>query len=254
MQQGCSNAGIFTLESDGRCKLRDGVQLHMFISQPPCGDACMLDSSAANFCNSSVYCDTPFRSSTAGSPGQQDRGRLATEHAQQLNTGQVDSNSQVPETGSCDSRSCCASPIEDSPTTNVSIDRTSQTSLDCMVSGIAVLDSHELDSHSLLQPLPHFSPAVSVATHNPQPATVATTEQSMQPCEAPSDVQPGQQQPGVLRRKPGRGDATLSMSCSDKLARWNILGVQVTCDDTYYIRDSLHSFSLCSRLRHPHNM
>ncbi|XP_033626318.1 tRNA-specific adenosine deaminase 1-like isoform X2 [Asterias rubens] len=31
---------------------------------------------------------------------------------------------------------------------------------------------------------------------------------------------------GLLRLKPGRGDRTLSMSCSDKMARWNVVGYQ----------------------------
>ncbi|KAG9134992.1 hypothetical protein Leryth_024660 [Lithospermum erythrorhizon] len=31
---------------------------------------------------------------------------------------------------------------------------------------------------------------------------------------------------GTVKRKPGRGDTTLSVSCSDKIARWNAVGVQ----------------------------
>lgn len=42
---------------------------------------------------------------------------------------------------------------------------------------------------------------------------------------------------GLVQRKPGRGDTTSSVSCSDKIARWNVVGVQgsrfIIC---YYIR------------------
>ncbi|KAK6789868.1 hypothetical protein RDI58_013668 [Solanum bulbocastanum] len=31
---------------------------------------------------------------------------------------------------------------------------------------------------------------------------------------------------GTVMRKPGRGDTTLSVSCSDKIAHWNVVGVQ----------------------------
>ncbi|XP_055047639.2 tRNA-specific adenosine deaminase 1 [Misgurnus anguillicaudatus] len=47
--------------------------------------------------------------------------------------------------------------------------------------------------------------------------------------EGPTDpLQPGllYHNVGLLRLKPGRGDSTLSLSCSDKIARWGVLGFQ----------------------------
>ncbi|XP_017618417.1 tRNA-specific adenosine deaminase TAD1 isoform X3 [Gossypium arboreum] len=45
-------------------------------------------------------------------------------------------------------------------------------------------------------------------------------------CLVPSSIEGCSELIGLVQRKPGRGDTTLSVSCSDKIARWNVVGVQ----------------------------
>ncbi|XP_044126646.1 tRNA-specific adenosine deaminase 1 isoform X4 [Bufo gargarizans] len=66
------------------------------------------------------------------------------------------------------------------------------------------------------------------ATFNPESIDVFRTGAKCAPGEAQDRHNAGvdYHTVGVLRLKPGRGDRTLSMSCSDKMARWTVLGCQ----------------------------
>jgi len=80
-----------------------------------------------------------------------------------------------------------------------------------------------LGLHFFASEMPCGDACVSASSGRRTGAKEVTTTEA--PPEA-SEVESGEQATHRARRKPGRGEATLSMSCSDKIAKWLILGVQ----------------------------
>ncbi|RXN36922.1 tRNA-specific adenosine deaminase 1 [Labeo rohita] len=105
---------------------------------------------------------------------------------------------------------------------------------------IKTLDSHsphrksvDTEKHDVIAENKESDPSNEVLDCHPevekvQPSDLHRTGAKCVP-DAPADpLQPGllYHNSGVLRVKPGRGERTLSLSCSDKLARWGVLGFQ----------------------------
>lgn len=159
----------------------------MFISQPPCGDACMIGP------------DQPPVSALTTNPGTSSAHAV---HVQQDQLGkQYDHNRHgdgnerfVGEISACMPAVIASASMPGASIESGQMGRHSRTS--------AIQDS---------RPAQQKQQPSKAMQHEHQLITVPLKHEGV----------------GGLCRKPGRGDTTLSMSCSDKLARWALLGIQV---------------------------
>ncbi|XP_075045248.1 tRNA-specific adenosine deaminase 1 isoform X2 [Mixophyes fleayi] len=86
----------------------------------------------------------------------------------------------------------------------------------------------KLDGGNEVRTEPGKEEESAVSDSTPEAMDVYRTGAKCVPGEAQDSHNPGvdYHTVGALRVKPGRGDRTLSMSCSDKMARWNVVGCQ----------------------------
>lgn len=165
-KQRSSRQPLFERTASGKFRKRGLWQLHMFITQPPCGDACIFSDQA------------PTETGCGNAPSTGWR-RTGAKRLKANPAGAIEVDIKPPCGAASNGQHIYSAESNESKQGN-------------SMENAAAIDGQHRDAGQTV-----------------------------------SAMWEGQRQEvGVLRLKPGRGELTRSLSCSDKLARWTLLGLQ----------------------------
>jgi len=225
LQQEPQQSAFVWCPETSKFALRPGISLAMYVSQPPCGDASIFNTACAEACHTDKAAED-LPAAPVATAAQQPVGRTGAKVLRPPGVADVAEAAAVT-AAACDDSS--QSGAEAGGVVSATRTVPQPMAAPAAEATPGVQPQQRTQQRQQQQQQQHASPsAKSQPAASPCHATpdAEHQQQLLRSVPTASDVETGPQQLGVLRRKPGKGDPTLSLSCSDKIARWACLGLQ----------------------------
>ncbi|XP_035825974.1 tRNA-specific adenosine deaminase 1 isoform X2 [Aplysia californica] len=224
--------------NDNRCSLRPGVTFHFFTSHTPCGDASIFPKSTRKEKTGS----SDKRASPTGSLGSEflkcaDQSQKAEENDLNIEN---DNDSTEKDGNKVAALTNCQSSITEGCVNSCEY-RNSNEITDVVSrkrkSGSPGMNKQQSEGSVDDENIGHVVKKARHSEDRSLKLKSASNDEAEDIYRTGAKCVPGGGQDlhapatlyhtvGLLRTKPGRGDRTESLSCSDKMARWNVLGCQ----------------------------